>query len=128
MQRSTAAAPSIAVLDEALTLLEYGVLCDYRPDPATLYPVRQAVSEFLETLSSTFIHPTQEAPPPPILDHLRMNGIPTLSDEAFQIAVEDLAKRRRLLLALVRNDGWSWHRDVMDQKPTKQFQSLNLPS
>jgi hypothetical protein len=31
-----------------------------------------------------------------------------VNDQAFELAVQDLAKRRKLLLALVRNDGWCW--------------------
>lgn len=114
-RRSYAAAPSIAALDEALTLLEFGVKPEYRPDAVALYPLRQAISELIETLCFTFIEPSKQIPPSPSLQQLRQYGIPVVSDKAFEIAVKDLAKRRKLLLALVLNDGWCWD-DVIAAK------------
>lgn len=107
-RRSYASAPSIAALDEALTLLEFGVRPECRPDAVALYALRQAISELIETLRFTFVQPGKQVPPYPSLHQLRQYGIPTVSDQAFELAVQDLAKRRKLLLALVRNDGWCW--------------------
>lgn len=107
-RQHTAAAVSFAVLDEALTLLEFGVKPECQIDPLTLYVIRQTMQDFLETLGSAFISPTDELPPIPSLVKLRAQGVPTVSDETFQAALNDVAKRRQLLLALVRNDGWSW--------------------
>lgn len=108
VERQTTAEIYIAVLDEALTLLATGVKPEHRPDATTLYVTRQALTKFLDTLQSAFIKPTAIAPPLPRLEPLRANGIPTVSDEDFQIAVDDIQKRRQLLLALVKSDGWSW--------------------
>ncbi|MBD2740419.1 ion channel [Coleofasciculus sp. FACHB-1120] len=107
-RRETAAEVNMAVLDEALTLLEFGIKPEHRPDSVALYPVRQTLSVFLETLTSAYIKPASDVPPLAVLDELRAYGIPTVSDEAFASEVSNLTKRRRLLLALVRNDGWSW--------------------
>jgi hypothetical protein len=107
-ERQTTAEIYIAVLDEALTLLATGVKPEHRPDAATLNITRRAMSKFLDTLKSAFIKPAAATPPIPRLEPLRANGIPTVSDEDFQIAVDDIQKRRQLLLALVKSDGWSW--------------------
>lgn len=96
------------VLDETLTLLQAGVKPEHQPDRVALYATRQAVSQFLETLTSAFIKPAATTPPLPRLEQLRVRGIPTASDEDFQAAVSEIERRRRLLLALVKNDGWSW--------------------
>lgn len=106
--RESAAAPSIAALDEALTVIEYGIKKEYQPDPVALHPVRQAIWELLTTLRVDFIEPAAEAPPIPSLDRLRSSEIPTVSNEIFQTAVTNLSDRRKHLLALVQNDGWSW--------------------
>ena len=106
--RSRADAPSLAALDEALTLLEFGVKPDYRPDAVAIYSIRQALSELIDTLNITFIKPAKQAPPLPDLDCLRALGIPTVSDQAFQLAVQSLSYRRRLLRASVEHDGWCW--------------------
>lgn len=86
----------------------YGVKPEYRPDAVALYAARHTLSEFLETLKSAFIKPTADVPPVPNFEQLRAGGIPTVSDEAFEVAIGDLNRRRRLLLALIKNDGWYW--------------------
>lgn len=103
-----AIAPSVVALDEALTILRYGLPERCGLDPPMFRLVRQVITEFLGTLEVTFIEEGRGAPPPPSLDRLREEGLPVTSDEAFREAVRDLAHRRRLLLGLVRSDGWGW--------------------
>ncbi|MBD1835898.1 two pore domain potassium channel family protein [Cyanobacteria bacterium FACHB-472] len=104
----TAAEINVVVLDEALTLLECAVKPEHRPDAVALYALRESVLVFLDTLSSAFIKPAASAPPLPVLDELRASNIPLVSDEVFEKEVSSISKRRRLLLALVQNDGWTW--------------------
>lgn len=111
MQRDTALAPSLAVLDEALTLLD-GIVPEQRPDPVAVYPLRQAVREFLSTLAEAHLEPEEEPPPPPSLEPLRAAGIRTVDDGELRRIVAGLAKRRRLLFGLVRQEGWKWGKDV----------------
>lgn len=99
---------SIAALDEAMTLLQYGVVLEHRPDPASLNVARRACSAFLQTLKSDYIKPNNYEPQLIPLELLRKQGINTVSDRTFKQATKHLNKRRRLLLALVKNDGWSW--------------------
>ncbi|MEW5927504.1 MAG: potassium channel family protein [Gemmatimonadota bacterium] len=101
-------AVGIAVLDEALTLLRYGVPEPYRPSRAILHSGRAGVQSYLDTLASAFIGPAEEAPPAPSLDKLREAGIPTVDDHEFSEALGELDERRRKLLGLVRTDGWNW--------------------
>lgn len=110
VDRDRAIALSIACLDEALTLLNYGVAPEFRPDPSALESCRRANAAFLKTLKSAFITPDSDWPDAPPLDLLRRYGIPTVSEAEFLDAIKQdtLAQRRHLLLALVRNDGWTW--------------------
>jgi hypothetical protein len=108
VERRTAVAPAIAVVDELLTLLHHGVAPAVHLPLLTTEPLRRTVSELLETLEAAFIHPTTLPPPPPCLQRLRDAGIPTVDDEQFQTALELLQPRRRLLLGLVHTDGWPW--------------------
>lgn len=103
-----AIAPNVVALDEALTILRYGMPEQCSLDRPMFRLVRHIITEFLQTLDKTFIVEGRAAPPPPSLDRLREKGLPMASDEAFQKAVRHLAHRRRLLLGLVRNDGWAW--------------------
>jgi hypothetical protein len=105
--RETALAPSVAVLDEAITLFA-GVCPEQRPDKGAFYPLRQAIAEFLSTLAEAHLEPTGEAPPSPPLEPLRKAGIVTVKDEEFRLALDSLVSRRRLLLGLVEEEGWRW--------------------
>jgi len=105
--REAALAPSVAVLDEAITLFA-GVCPEQRPDKVTLYPLRQAIAEFLTTLSEGHLEPEEDPPLAPSLEPLRAAGIATVTDEEFQRALDPLVDRRRMLLGLVRQEGWRW--------------------
>jgi hypothetical protein len=105
--RESALAPSVAVLDEAITLFA-GVCPEQRPDKCAFYPLRQAVAEFLSTLAEAHLEPKREPPPTPSLDPLREAGILTVTDEEFRLALETLGDRRRLLLGLVEEEAWRW--------------------
>lgn len=108
MNRSRCFPLSIVAFDEALTLLQYAVPAEYRPDPASLSPARRASSAFIKTLKSAYLEPSNHEPPLAPLKTLRNEGIPTVSDRAFSEATSNINQRRRLLLSLVKNDGWSW--------------------
>ena len=107
--RSSAAAPSLAALDEALTLLTLGCPPRVRPQAFALDTTRRAVSTVLSTLRSAYVEPADEVPPPPDLGALREAGVPTVSEAEFHQSLEEVEERRRLLLALVKGDGWNWN-------------------
>ncbi len=106
--RRAASAPSIAAVGETLFLLQYGVAPQQRPDSFTLRVVQGTLSAFLETLNTAFIEPDEEVPPLPRIEMLRSCGIPTVDDDTFQASYAALERDRRLLLAQVKRDGWSW--------------------
>ena len=112
--RDAAMAPMIAVLDETLTLLE-GVDSEVCPDRVALYPLRGAIQQLLSTLAEAHLEPEKVPPPAPSLDGLREAGIPTLPDGELRRRVDGLTDRRRLLLGLVEQEGWSW-RDVVEPR------------
>lgn len=103
-----AAGVTIARLDEALTLLRFGVTPEARPHALVVDSARTSVAAFLSTLSSAHIGPSAELPAPPSLAPLRRAGVPTVSDEDFTEACADLDQRRRLLRGFLEDDGWTW--------------------
>lgn len=107
-QPKHAAAVGVAVLDESLTVLRFGVPPADRPDDVLVESARAASETYLETLNRAFIRPAADAPPPPDLGPLRGDGIPTVSDDEFADAVADLAERRRKLRGVVNADAWDW--------------------
>jgi hypothetical protein len=107
-QPNHASAMAVAVFDEAMTLLRFGVPAEHRPDAVLVENARSATDNYLETMNNAYIEPAEEAPPPPDLDRLREHGIPTVSDEALAEQIDDLTERRRKLLAVVNSDAWHW--------------------
>lgn len=108
VERSRCLPLSIAAFDEAMTLLQYAVSDECKPDPASLNPARRASAAFVKTLKSAYLEPANHEPPLTPLELLRNQGIPTKSDRSFSENTSQINRRRRLLLALVNNDGWSW--------------------
>lgn len=105
------AAVMLAVLDDALLLMDGAVVQDQRPAPAALRSARQAIQTFLETLQSAWIGPALESPKQPNLMRLREAGIRTLSDAEFAEAANSADHRRRRLLGLIHQDAWQWPPD-----------------
>jgi len=101
-------APAIAILDDALTLLKYGVQEQYRPAPLVLKSARETVHTYLKTLASASIYPADHVPPSPDLEPLRKAGIPVVSDEEFARSLQELTHRRKLLLGLVEHNSFKW--------------------
>lgn len=101
-------AVGIVILDEALTILRYGVPEPLRPNAAVLRSARAGVGSVLETLDSAFIRAADEVPPAPDLGRLRAAGVPLAEGPEFAAALEQLSERRRRLLGMLRTDGWNW--------------------
>ncbi len=107
-QATDASALGVAIFDEALTLIRFGVPEEDRPDAAVVKNARSANQSYLETLHKAFIRPADDVPPSPDLDRLREAGIPTVSDREFEDALDELDERRRKLLGIVTADSWDW--------------------
>ena len=103
----TAAAVSYVVLDEALTLLRWGVAPEARPDNAALAPLGEAIGLFLQTIRSTFVAESGRPLEAPDLAALREADVPVVSDDEFAAALDRQTDRRCLLAALLHDDGWS---------------------
>lgn len=99
---------AIAILDDALTLIELGVEEKYQPAETILSSARQSVSSFLTTLRSAFIQAADENPPVPNINKLHEKGIPTITDKEFLKKMEKEKERRKLILGLLNNGAWKW--------------------
>ena len=114
-ERREALAPSLAVLDEALSVVEFGLDADCL-SPGALRPARAAIATLLDRLEGQSVGPADEPPRPPALARLRRDGYPARSDADFREALREEAcdRRRRLLLGLVQAEGWTWD-DVLGE-------------
>jgi len=68
---------AVVVLDESMTVLRFGVPDEDQPDAVLVENARSASQNYLETLNNAFIDPAERVPPPPDLDRLREEGVPT---------------------------------------------------
>ncbi|ELY69180.1 Ion transport 2 domain-containing protein [Natrinema pellirubrum DSM 15624] len=107
-------AVEIAALDEALTLIRFGVPEPHRPNEIVIRNARNSIENYLETLHEAFVEPADDSPPAPDLGTLREAGIPTVLDEEFEASLEDLDKRRRILLGFVKSDVRQWPTQGID--------------
>lgn len=110
---------SLAALDEALTIIEYGLPDAGGLDTATIRTLRRSIDAYLLTLRGVHIRPAAAAPPIPTLRILEARGVPVLGEDRFAEAFGQLDERRRLLRAMVEADGWSW-RDVLAEPEEEQ--------
>jgi hypothetical protein len=99
---------NITNLDETLTVLLLSIPSEQRPSYNVLIRLRKAISSYLITLPATFITPGKKTPPIPLLFALEKKGIKTISGSIVDIEYEKLRTRRRLLLSLIKDDGWEW--------------------
>ena len=110
-RRQTASVVAVVILDEALTMIRYGVPEECRPNNVVLEGARSSVDSYLRTLNSAFIKPADQSPPVPDLGLLRSRGIPVKDQEIFHQRLADMEKRRRKLLGMVHADAWSWPKE-----------------
>lgn len=106
-ERTNASAVAVAVLDEALTVIDAGTP-DVDRNDVTLRSARSSVDGYLSTLRSAYLTPAEQPPPVPDLEPLRAAGIPTVDDREFQAQVGEIRERRCALLGVVRGDAWEW--------------------
>jgi hypothetical protein len=99
---------SIVTLDEALTLLRFGVPEAERPSKPIIENSRASVGNYLDAVTSSFTHTAEEDPPPPDLDRIRNADVPTVSDETFAQSLTEITERRRKLRGLVEADARDW--------------------
>ena len=106
----------LITLDEALTILQFHVPNELRPNHLQLQSVRRAITTYLQTVKH--IDGSEEPPPLPhfhlIEEFTGVRLINTASPESDDI-YQALGKRRRLLYGTLLNDGWQWE-DIRTEK------------
>ncbi|MGY1634397.1 ion channel [Geodermatophilus sp. SYSU D01186] len=100
---------AIAVLDDALLLLDVAVDPAVAPERAAVAPARRAIDRYIRTVGGTSAsRPDDEPPPPPSLAPLMRAGIPLRPGAPSAVRLAGASDRRRRLQELVNDAGWSW--------------------
>lgn len=99
---------ALAILDEALTIIRYGVPEQHHPAGTILKATRHSTRSFLDTLQGAYIKPSDDEPPLPDLSKLREKGVPTVDDAEFYRKLEEMKERRKILYGVIQNGAWYW--------------------
>jgi hypothetical protein len=99
---------AVAVLDDALTIIDLAVEEKYKPAETILSSARQTVETFLETVKMAFIKAAGEAPHLPDYNALKDAGIPMVSESEYRKILEGEKDRRKLILGLINKGAWPW--------------------
>jgi hypothetical protein len=102
-------AVSIAVLDEALTILLLHVPEENRPSNVAIAPLRNAIAIFVTTINNNFTHDSITELNLPAIGKLQAANIPLLNCCGDRTKLyEKLTSRRELLAVMLRNEGWKF--------------------
>ncbi|WP_347158119.1 potassium channel family protein [Pontibacter chitinilyticus] len=101
-------AMALAILEEALLLIKYGVPEKYHPSETILKGALSSSQGFMDTLQGAFINPSDEAPPLPDLSKLQKKGVPTVEEAVFRQKFDTLKDKRKVLYGMVQNGAWYW--------------------
>jgi hypothetical protein len=107
MERKTASAPAIAVLDEALSMV---ILCygdNVKNISNMILPTKDAINNLLQTLEDSFIGSGNDSPALPNYDSIREVN-KEIDENSFSEYYKSIEKRRKILLTYVQSDGWQW--------------------
>jgi hypothetical protein len=99
---------NLAVFSEVLLIFAHGVDQSVRPAPSALISAQRTVEEFLDTLRSAYVTPSEKETPPPSLVKLTAAGIPTVSQDALMEAIADREERRDLLRGFLDSERRDW--------------------
>lgn len=102
---------AVAVFDDALTLLRYGVSQQDRPNKPLVETARSSVEDYLQSVYGLPVQSADHLPPNPDLSALQREGIPTVSADEFDEALDKNSDRRRRLLGVVESQAWQWPSD-----------------
>ncbi|WP_161878426.1 ion channel [Alkalibacterium sp. MB6] len=101
-------AVTIAVLDEALTLIDFG-LKDKRLINTTIMAAAQSsIGTYLDTVTDEYGYESEELPPIPNITHLKELDVPIVSEDEFKEKLKSISKRRRQLLGVVISEEQEW--------------------
>jgi len=107
-EKRQSVAHNLAVFSEVLLTYAHGIVEEVRPAPAALLPAQRAIEEFLDTLRSAFVEPSDKQQDAPSLARLTAAGIPVLPRAEFEAAVHERRERRQLLRGFLDSERRDW--------------------
>ncbi|NGZ77263.1 two pore domain potassium channel family protein [Saccharibacillus alkalitolerans] len=105
------AVAAVAVLEDALSLLQFGMRPADLVNTLVLKEMRSSIDSYVSTLHVRRLHEKAEMPEPPSLSALRERGIPVRSEADFEEKQKQAAEHRRKLSNILRASSWRWPRN-----------------
>lgn len=99
---------NIVILDEALTVFNFAIPEEHRPNSLLLKEARSSVQSYLDTLEDTTEKKPASAPLPLDLAVLQQAGVPTVSEQQYRKAIAGLEERRTQLSELLKAGARDW--------------------
>jgi hypothetical protein len=107
-ERKQSVSHNLAVFSEVLLILAHGVAESVRPAPSAVFSAQRTVEEFLETLRTAYVTPSEQPTPPPNLTKLGEAGIPVVSPDDLKAALAEREERRDLLRGFLDSERRDW--------------------
>lgn len=98
---------AIVILDEALSILKYGIDNNIVENDIMFIKLRQDIEIYLEVWNTNYSKEIKEPLPLPNFSLLEETNIPLVDREKYYENMKDLVERRKKLLALIKADGWT---------------------
>ncbi|GGO04567.1 potassium channel family protein [Saccharibacillus kuerlensis] len=99
---------AVAVLDDIVSLLQFGVRSSDLINKLILKETRSSIDNYVSALGAGHPHKASQKPDAPRLTVLREQGIPVQSDEAFEQALKPSIDRRQKLLGILQMSARKW--------------------
>ena len=99
---------AVAILDDALSLIKFGMEEKNLPPETILTAARSSVDTFLITVEQAFIKPAKNIPQNPQISRVKEAGVPVIPEQEFLNKLKKEEDRRKLILGLINNGAWRW--------------------
>lgn len=106
--KEKAAPYAIAVLNDALIILQEGTEKHVRPNQFLVEEAQSSITSYLDTLVPSVVKPAATPPPLPDLEKLRVKGIPVVPDNYFIELITVKSEQRQKLLGVVESNLMKW--------------------
>jgi hypothetical protein len=111
-------AVNIAKIDEALSILLVQVPESDRPNPRIIFPLRRAITSYLIVQKDYFLRNKEAQYDVPELESLHQADLPFLDrGDKVQERYRKIEKRRKLIGAMLKNEGWTFEDIYSDKSP-----------
>lgn len=98
----------IAILDDVLSVLHFGLENDEVVNTVLVKETRSSIETYLDTLTKAFVYISEKEPRRPDLEKLEKLGVALNTSEVFSRDMDTVVKRRRQLLGAVASDKHEW--------------------